>query len=317
MFFFFDKHNAELHKALELPGIKQIAEQEEFYYQKAKDKFEEFLAFDSTEISLPSLIEGTKQRPFSFERWLNSYDKNSNEYRLLLLTGQVISYFDTNAALKQSLNEYEDKRVIAKSFVRQNYWVESLLRFKLGADINTLPENVQGTILYIQDPANNISVVSKNRRQIILDALFDGGDGNLFGEMQKIGISAYNPLNNGLMYSAILHSNPIKNLWHTQTEKITYWLGGSGGAGELTEIFIETGVFGIRFNQEDMTDLVGNPQKLKVQNTTRQTSLPKSILVAKNTMILLPCLPAKRISFCKVRPVLARATWQRGLHIQL
>jgi len=263
MFFFFDKYNTELHKALELPGIKQIAEQEEFYYQKAKDKFDEFLIFDVADISLPTLIEATKQRPFSFEKWLNSYDKNSNEYKLLLLIGQLISYFDTNAAMKQSLNEYEDKRVIAKSFVRQNYWVESLLRFKAGADINTLPENVQGTILYIQDPANNISVVSRNRRQIILDALFDGGNGNLFGEMQKIGISANNPLNNGLIYSAILHSTPIKNLWHTQTEKTSYWLGGSGSAGELTEKFIETGVFGIRFNQKDMTSLVGNPQELK------------------------------------------------------
>ena len=118
MFFFFNKYKQELLDALELPTIKELAESDEFYYQKAMDKFDEFTEFDIANIDVPALIEMTKQSSFSFERWLNSYNEESTEYKLLLLIGQVVSYFDTNAAMKNRLNDYADKRVLAKAMVR-------------------------------------------------------------------------------------------------------------------------------------------------------------------------------------------------------
>ena len=51
-----------------------------------------------------------------------------------------------------------------------------------------------------------------------------------------------------------------------ETQKLSpvaYWLGGSGTVGERTEKFIVDGVFGVHFNQEDMTHLLGNHQGLK------------------------------------------------------
>lgn len=120
-FFFFDKYKDELKATLQEPGIQYIANSEEFYFQKAKDKFEEYQSFDASNIDIAALIERTKQPPFSFEGVLNSYDRNSDEHKFLLLVGQVISYFDSNAAMKNILNEYEDKRTVALAFVRQNY----------------------------------------------------------------------------------------------------------------------------------------------------------------------------------------------------
>ena len=149
----------------------------------------------------------------SFERWLNSYSENSVEYKLLLLIGQVVSYFDTNAALKNKLNEYEDKRVLAKAMVRQNKWIKWLLEYKAGTDINKFPGNIRNAILYIQNPESNINIVSEDYRNTIIKNLFNGKTPDIFIEMKNLGILANNPLNNGVLYTWILYSDSIKSLW--------------------------------------------------------------------------------------------------------
>ena len=120
MFFFFGDYKKEFLEAFELPHIKELAESGEFYLQKAKDKFDEFSRCDISDINLNTLIAMTKASNFSFERWLNTFNEESAEYKLLFLIGQIVSYFDTNAAMKNKLNEYEDKRVLAKAMVRQH-----------------------------------------------------------------------------------------------------------------------------------------------------------------------------------------------------
>jgi len=213
MFFFFNEYEQEILKAYELPIIKQLAESGEFYYQKAMDKFDEFTEFEIANIDVPALIEMTKKPNFSFERWLNSYNDKSAEYKLLLLIGQVVSYFDINAAMKNRLNEYADKRVLAKAMVRQNKWVKWLLDFKLGADVDTFPGNIRNAILFIQNPEENLSILSENYRRNVNEKLFSGEASNLVQGMKSIGIAPKNPLNAGVLFTWILYSDAIKKLW--------------------------------------------------------------------------------------------------------
>lgn len=222
MFFFFNDYKDELREATELPHIKELADSEEFYFEKAKIKFEEFSHFDTSNIDLVALIEDTKQSGFSFENWLNSYDEETYEYKLLLLIGQIISYFDTNAAMKNKLNEYQDKRVLAKAMVRQNIWVKWLLKFKLGADINTFPGNIRNAILFIQRPEANINIISDDYRKNISEKLFNGENPELFEGMKNLGIVAKNTLNNGVLYTWILYSDSIKELWFEPKGKTSF-----------------------------------------------------------------------------------------------
>ena len=255
------RYKDKLYATLQVPEIKNIAEMKDFYFQKAKDKFEELQETDTVNINLPALIKATKQSPFSFETWLNSYSNDSAEYKLLLLIGQIISYCDSKAAMKNALNEYDDKRVIASAYVRQNYWVEYLLRFKSGLTIHELPQNIRNAILCIQNPENNISIVSEERKKLILDKLFENSDGDLFEEMKKTGIAAENPLNSGILYTMILHDYSIKSLWSSPTEHVSYWLGGaafSGGTEDLSTSFIENSIFAIGFTNEDISGIVTN-----------------------------------------------------------
>lgn len=213
MSFFFNDYKNELHEAFKLPDIKTLAESDVFYFQKARKKFDEFSEYSIANMDIPTLIASTKRPKFSFENWLSSYDETSDEYKLLLLIGQVISYFDFNAAMKNKLNAYDDKRVLAKAAVRQNKWVKWLLEFKLGTDIHTFPSNIRNAILYIQNPEANINIISDDYRKAIKENLLGEENLDLFAQMKKLGITARNPLNNGVLYTWILYSDVIKKRW--------------------------------------------------------------------------------------------------------
>ena len=219
---FFNDYKDELRNAINIPDIKYIAELDEFYLQKAKDKFEELEKMDTSGIDFSSLSEITKQKSFDFKNFLNSYSTGSNEYKLLLLIGQVISYFDSNAAMKNELNEYEDKRTIGKSGARQDHWVKSLLKYKSDDNhIDSLSRSMLNAILFIKNPKFSLSILSDKLKKQINDSLFNGNDETLFIEITKLGIAAKNPMNNGILYSKILWSKPIKKLWDKPAKQNT------------------------------------------------------------------------------------------------
>lgn len=140
-----------------------------------------------------------------------------------------------------------------------------MLKLKLGADINSLPDNIRNTIIYIQDPENNISIVSENRKKEIMDTIFeDTEDNDLFSAMKSIGIEADNPINNGVLYSAILHRETIMKLWHKSKPQVNYWLGGATyGTGDVSQEFIDNGVYAIDFGHEDILEIVSDDATLQ------------------------------------------------------
>ena len=222
---FFTQHADQLKKAAETDKVKAIRESEEYYFQKARDKYGEYLQLNADQAVLDSLIDQTDKKPFSFERLLTSYDQDSIEYKTLKIIGELISYIDQNAAMKNTLNEYPDKRTIALAFVRQNVWVKYLLKFKSGTSLEDLPEVIQNALHYLEHPELEIAVLKEDRRKLIQGVLFEEKEGNLFQAMQDLKIQAKNPLNNGYLYSVILHSENIRPLWEKSKEKI---LKGTG-----------------------------------------------------------------------------------------
>ena len=210
---FFNVYEQELLDAFNTPKIKELAEADEFFYQKAVDKLDEFMNFDIANINIPELIETTKQANFSFERWLGSFSDESAEYNLLLLIGQLVSYFDTNAAMKNKLNEYNDKRVLAKAMVRQNIWVRWLLDFKMGKDINFFPGNIRNAIIFIQNPRENINIISDDYKNQIYDSFFEGENPDFANGLKSIGITTKNPQNIGVLFTWILYSDAFKSHW--------------------------------------------------------------------------------------------------------
>ena len=71
MFFFFNDYKSDLLEAFEQPHIKELAESNEFYFQKAKTKFDELLVYEISDVDISSLIDLTKQPNFSFVLYWN------------------------------------------------------------------------------------------------------------------------------------------------------------------------------------------------------------------------------------------------------
>lgn len=209
------KYKELLFSTLDIPEVKQIIESEEFCFAKAVEKYNEYINFEVNELIINELINKTQVKPFSFAALLNQYDEESIEYKILLLIGELVSYIDKNAAMKNELNQYEDKRTIASASVYQNIWVKNLLSYKLDNSLDNLPTIIRNALKYIQNPSKELTVLKEEHRQAIAQTFFDGRYESIIDTMRNIGIRCNNTMNDGYLYAVILYQNDIRKIWDT------------------------------------------------------------------------------------------------------
>lgn len=217
-----------IESAKENAWIKDIANASDFYFQKASDKYHQYLKFQGNgeKFFENLLMKYENQENNSFELFLNSFSQDTNEYKFILMCGELISYIDRNALNKAIWNEYPDKRTIAKSNVRQPAWLKGLLNFKR-APIGTrhVPPSIYNALFYLANPLEELSMLSENHRAALLKNIF-GKDYNttadlaiVFETLDASNIQFENPLNRGACYSRILYLPEIKELWKPEEEE--------------------------------------------------------------------------------------------------
>lgn len=230
------KYKEQLHSFSDMPKAKLIIESEEFYFEKAIDKYNEYINLDVEKSVLYMLIDKAKAKPFSYKKLLKEYNIDSIEYKALLVIGELISYIDKNAAMKNELNQYEDKRTMALTFVRQNIWLEYLLSYKLDYSLDNLPEMIRNALKYIQNPLRELTSFKETHRQYISETFFDGKYDSIIDSMRAIGIKCKNPMNDGCLYPVIFYQDHIKKIWDstikvekTSGQKIWSYAPGENG----------------------------------------------------------------------------------------
>ena len=141
---------------LQTEGMQKIMVSTDFYFQKARDAFNKFMKYDNRRL-IEEIIDWTynKQR----------YSDQNDVQELLGLIDNLVAYCDVHAFNKAKLNEYEDKRVLARSNIRQNAWIKQLLLYKL--DRNKCTPAILNTVNYILKPETNINILSEEHRFII------------------------------------------------------------------------------------------------------------------------------------------------------
>jgi hypothetical protein len=227
MFSFFEAHKAEFTSAIRRPEFREMAESPNFLFQAAKDNLEEFQAMrvgGGVIDGLLNMVLRSKSR-FDFKAALASFGNDSEEYRLLRLTGCIMSYFDDRPPMGKELNERRrlgiKPNIIAKVMpvCLPKCWIKYLLKIKLGEDVNSFKTapGIRNSILYLQDPENNSPITDDALRKYILRTVFAGrsdvGINALIDGMRHIGIEAANPLNDSLLCGWLLHTTPIINEW--------------------------------------------------------------------------------------------------------
>ena len=129
----------------------KVTQEEEFYLEKGKQALN---AFQNMEISLDL---SSKILSMKFDDFKNETDPDIVEVKDVIY--RLVSYCDTNAADKALLNDYSDKRTVAKTGIRQNIWVIQLLKWKQNAD--SAKDSIKNIIAYLQNPIDNFPIASE------------------------------------------------------------------------------------------------------------------------------------------------------------
>lgn len=134
----------------------------DFYFQHGRDELLNWQDYDLSNIDNKELVKLTE----NYQQLLKVAKKNKDINEILTQINKVIAYCDSHAKDKRIHNKYEDFRVLAKAFVRQNNWVESLVKYKLeGYAISS--DSIQNAINYLSNPVENITILSEDHRKLI------------------------------------------------------------------------------------------------------------------------------------------------------
>lgn len=145
----------------------------------------------------------------------------SPDSEMLRKAAEVVAYSDFNAWNKNELNQYPDKRVIAKSHVRQNHWIISFILFKKNRDYSEISSsNIINALKFFESPYDRSNIVSENHRASIVKNFLElDYEPSLFEETLDTffkfydGLNFQNSDNRQLLYTKILYSKTFRHLW--------------------------------------------------------------------------------------------------------
>jgi hypothetical protein len=113
--------------ALEQGNIKQIMESEDFYFQKAVDKYNEMmqlpkLSEDVTERLVKRVEELRNTNSFSHQSLLKEFDDKSPEYELLFKIGELVAYIDSGAGVIQVYTDLFGENCVVNVNVKTGWY---------------------------------------------------------------------------------------------------------------------------------------------------------------------------------------------------
>lgn len=227
--------------SLKLESVKDIIEFKDFYFQKAIEKYNELMNLPKLgeEVS-NQLINTVKElriaNNFNYMNFLKEFEEDTIEYKVLFCIGELVAYIDYQAANKNMLNKYEDKRTLAKSYVRQNLWVIHLLSYKQSENVENLPGAIKNAVKYLINPKAEIQVLSERHRLLIGMFLFGNSSiSNNFAafivkEFSELDIPVANEMNRNLVYERLIYSDNIRPLWEIDK---TIWKVSHGNVAKF------------------------------------------------------------------------------------
>lgn len=215
--------NHDIVDAINSPEIQSDLAEAEFHFEKAQAKLIDYQNFEEP-------FEGFFQKAHdefilsgkTYTEYMMGLTQGGDMHRYFLTIGQLISYCDINAAGKNELNEYPDKRTLARSFVRQTDWVNNLLQNKVRISDNAqMTPSIRNAINYLENPATGITMLSEKHRAMVSKYLLKKSNYDNSTFVQELiefflpyNIAPANPENLTGIIAKILYRYPkVKKLW--------------------------------------------------------------------------------------------------------
>ena len=193
---------------------RSIAELKEFYYEKAQIALNNWKALKIDKSLLDKLLN------LDYEAFNTLATKDTTVKTIKESIFTLVSYCDQNASDKNSYNEYENKRTIAKAGIRQNAWVKQWLTFK--KDPTKVTDSILNVINYIEHPESNFPIVSEDHKEQLSRNLInipynkDTFADNLLNFFKQYGFSCVNEQNRPILYAKMFYS--IMDQWKDKIE---------------------------------------------------------------------------------------------------
>ncbi|MCQ2304318.1 MAG: AAA family ATPase [Bacteroidales bacterium] len=201
----------KLNEAIKGLSENHLLRLNEFAFEKLVHLWDEWKEKTINSAMLDKLIG------LEYQDFLNLANEDASVNEIKDLIFRIVAYCDLNANNKAVLNEYDDKRTIAKCGIRQNAWVAQLLKFK--KDVNLVKDSLINVIQYIENPENHYPIVSEEHKKCIYNYFI--GDGkyskDTFGDSLnmffdgKTNFQFAKPSNKTNLYSDIIYA--IKDEW--------------------------------------------------------------------------------------------------------
>lgn len=138
--------------------IFSIIPGETFYLQKGADSWQAWKNLQIDDELLDRMLY------MKYEDFRDTTDDEIRPLRDAIFS--LVAYCDSKAFDKQRLNVYPDKRAVAKSGIRQNFWVKNLLRYK--KDPDNVSTGIRNVINYLENPETNWPIVSESHRRYMI-----------------------------------------------------------------------------------------------------------------------------------------------------
>lgn len=193
---------------------RSIAELKEFYYEKAQIALNNWKALKIDKSLLDRLLN------LDYEAFNTLATKDTTVKTIKESIFTLVSYCDQNASDKNSYNEYENKRTIAKAGIRQNAWVKQWLTFK--KDPTKVTDSILNVINYIEHPESNFPIVSEDHKEQLSRNLInipynkDTFAYSLLDFFKQYGFSCVNEQNRPILYAKMFYS--IMDQWKDKIE---------------------------------------------------------------------------------------------------
>ncbi|MFX1706890.1 COR domain-containing protein [Chitinophaga sp. CC14] len=214
---------AELPNIAENDLLRDIQSEKEYYFDLAEQKFKQYLDYEpKAESFYKKLEDDFKFSRLTFKDFLAELSNRkgyAQQSSFANLCGELIAYMDYHAYRKNIWNKYSDKRVLAKSAVRQQHWFTNLIRFKRTGHLHELSSSISNAIIYLMDPAHNITMLSERQRASVFSEILsqqytsENGTAALLAVFRELGLRCRNPKNFGFLCSRILYLPFIKQIW--------------------------------------------------------------------------------------------------------
>lgn len=161
--------------------MSEIKKIDVFFFKDGQKKFNALVEFANNKgelvnDTLNALIKRKQQKKYSISEWVKELDKDKNTKDLIEKINEFVSYCDVNAlgANNHQIKIGKDSKgneikvtAIAKAYVFQHIWVEQILKYLNGTELEKLSHSVRNAIKYFEEPANRFPILSEGHRQKI------------------------------------------------------------------------------------------------------------------------------------------------------